>query len=229
MLRRPAALCVDRLPNELRGATQNCTTSPIVSAVSASIYLQAHSLPRRLTQMPSSHKRGPTAGMVRVTRHCSRCQNPRVAAAYPARQLGSAAKPEMDPIAAACDLVGALAADDVTSANHALPHTSALHVAVAANVLAPSGPTSDLQELLQLLGLQAEIDAIGAAGHPRRARKLMTGRGHGYRRPRHVLDLQVRDRADATAGPSSVSPRSQVWPAKHDSRPTVRRNSSPPV
>jgi hypothetical protein len=81
-----------------------------------------------------------------------------------------------------------LAADDVTSANHALPHTSALHVAVAANVLAPSGPTSDLQELLQLLGLQAEIDAIGAAGHPRRARKLMTGRGHGYRRPRHVLD-----------------------------------------
>jgi hypothetical protein len=107
MLRRPAALCVDRLPNELRGATQNCTTPPIVSAVSASIYLQAHSLPRRLTQMPSSHKRGPTAGMVRVTRHCSRCQNPRVAAAYPARQLGSAAKPEMDPIAAACDLVGA--------------------------------------------------------------------------------------------------------------------------
>jgi hypothetical protein len=31
----------------------------------------------------------------------------------------------MDPIAAAYDLVGALAADDVTSANHALPHTSA--------------------------------------------------------------------------------------------------------
>jgi hypothetical protein len=56
----------------------------------------------------------------------------------------------MDPIAAAYDLVGALAADDVTSANHALPHTSALHVAVAANVLAQSGPTSDLQELLQL-------------------------------------------------------------------------------
>jgi hypothetical protein len=102
----------------------------------------------------------------RATRHCSRCQNPRVAAAYPARQLGSA-KPEMDPIAAAYDLVGALAADDVTSANHALPHTSALHVAVAANVLAQSGPTGDLQELLQLLALQAEIDAIGAAGHPR--------------------------------------------------------------
>jgi hypothetical protein len=72
----------------------------------------------------------------------------------------------MDPIAAACDLVGALAADDVTSANHALPHTSALHVAVAANVLGPSGPTSDLQELLQLLGLQAEIDAIGASRTP---------------------------------------------------------------
>jgi hypothetical protein len=105
--------------------------------------------------------------MVRVTRHCSRCQNPRVAATYPARQLGSAAKPEMDPIAAAYDLVGALAADDVTSANHALPHTSALHVAIAANVLAQSGPTSELQELLQLLALQAEIDAIGAAGHPR--------------------------------------------------------------
>jgi hypothetical protein len=52
----------------------------------------------------------------------------------------------MDPIAAAYDLVGALAADDVTSANHALPHTSALHVAVAANVLAQSGATSDLQE-----------------------------------------------------------------------------------
>lgn len=45
----------------------------------------------------------------------------------------------MDPIAAAYDLVGALAADDVTSANHALPHTSALHVAIAANVLAQSG------------------------------------------------------------------------------------------
>jgi NAD(P)-dependent dehydrogenase (short-subunit alcohol dehydrogenase family) len=103
--------------------------------------------------------------MVRVTRHCSRCQNPRVAATS-ARQLGSAAKPEMDPIAAAYDLVGALAADDVTSANHALPHTSALHVAIAANVLAQSALTSDLQELLQLLALQAEIDAIGAAGTP---------------------------------------------------------------
>ena len=114
--------------------------------------------------------------MVRVTRHCSRCQNPRVAAAYPARQLGSAAKPEMDPIAAAYDLVGAVAADDVTSANHALPHTSALHVAIAANVLAQSGLASDLQELLQLLALQAEIDAIGAAGHPRRVRRLMTGK-----------------------------------------------------
>jgi hypothetical protein len=39
-----------------------------------------------------------------------------------------------------------------------------------------SGPTSDLQELLQLLALQAEIDAIGAAGHPRRVRRLMTGK-----------------------------------------------------
>ena len=43
------------------------------------------------------------------------------------------------------------------------------------------------------------------------------GRGHVDRRPRHVLDVQVRDRADVdqpAAGPSSVCPRSQVWPAR---------------
>jgi hypothetical protein len=95
-----------------------------------------------------------------VTRHCIRCENPKAAAEYPA-QLRLAATPDADPLAAAYDLVAAVAAADVPAANTALRHTTAAHVAAVALVCA-RGPRAggDLPQILQMLAMQAQVDGI---------------------------------------------------------------------
>jgi hypothetical protein len=91
-------------------------------------------------------------------------KRPAVDDAATAPQPDTAAAPQ--PLASAYDLVAALAAGDPRAAAAALPTTSTLHVATAAVVLAAVGaPAADLQRLLELLAMQAQVDAIdtGAA------------------------------------------------------------------
>ena len=100
------------------------------------------------------------AGDPMVVRWCGRCLHPLASSIFPTLRLDKPASPNPTSLAAAYDLVAAIAADDITCANQALRNTSAVQVAVVAIVLAKGPPISNLRSLLRLLALQAEIDAI---------------------------------------------------------------------
>jgi hypothetical protein len=58
------------------------------------------------------------------------------------------------------DLIGAVAAGDIDGINAALPRTTPLAVALAAVVVAESRSVPDLQRLLDLVTLAAQINSI---------------------------------------------------------------------
>jgi hypothetical protein len=96
-------------------------------------------------------------GPIKIAAWCERCVT---ADMFPTTRLDKPPTSKPTSLAAAYDLVAAIAADDITTANQALRNTSAVQVAVVAIVLAKAPPISDLHRRLQLLALQAEIDAI---------------------------------------------------------------------
>jgi hypothetical protein len=100
------------------------------------------------------------AGDPMVVRWCSSCLHPPASGVFPATRLDKPPTSDATPLAVAYDLVAALAAGDLAAVNQALQNTSAVQVAVVAIVLAKAPPISDVRSRLQLLAIQAEIDAI---------------------------------------------------------------------
>lgn len=117
---------------------------------------------RRLRCMLGQHawSYGVIAADPSVVRWCGRWLHASGSGIFAAIRLDKPPISDATSLAAAYDLVAALAAGDLTGVNQALQNTSAVQVAVVAIVLAKGPPISDLRSVLQLLALQAEIDAI---------------------------------------------------------------------